>query len=313
LSHRALIADPTVQTSAHLRRFLESGGFHVTVAHYLDEAVEALRTANIEILFAAVSDNFDGETLARKVKALRPACPVVLVYPSNEEDPEPHALEAGADAFLVAPLKKGTVSSCARSMMRLRQLGETVQRLEADLRRHAELPAKGPGAHSLSEFGFFKRFLLMEIKRARRYRFPASFLLVALDRFGERGGKLGQKERTMMLAVVLAAISRGLRDIDLAVPATEDRFLVFLPHTRRDGAAMVAERLRSRIVKLKRLEGQSVSVGIACYEGDTSRAPVSFGGLMRDATEALQRAQKAGGDRIEFAAETAKRERIVMG
>ena len=307
MSHRALIADPTVQTSAHLRRFLESGGFQVTVAHYLDEAVEDLRTANIELLFAAVSDNFDGETLARKAKALRPACPVVLVYPSNEDDPEPHALEAGADAFLVSPLKKGTVMSCARSMMRLRHLGETVQRLEADLRRQAEPLVKGHGAHSLSDFGFFKRFLLMEIKRARRYRFPASFLLVALDR------PLPQKDRTAMQALVLAAICRSLRDIDLAVPATDERFLVFLPHTRRDGAAMVAERLRSRIVKLKRLEGQSVSVGIACYEGDTSRAPVSFGGLMRDASEALQRAQKSGGDRIEFAAETAKRERIVMG
>jgi diguanylate cyclase (GGDEF)-like protein len=313
VSHRVLIADPTVQTSGHLRRFLESSGFQVTVVHYLDEAVDALRTANIELLFAAVSDNFDGETLARKAKELRPGCPVVLVYPSNEEDPEPHALEAGADAYLVSPLKKGTVASCARSMMRLRQMGETVQRLEADLRRQAELPAKGAAAQTLSEFGFFKRFLLMEIKRARRYRFPASFLLLALDPLAERAGKLGPQERTMAQAVVLAAIARGLRDIDVAVPASDERFLVFLPHTRREGAALVAERVRSRIAKLKRLDGQSVSVGIACYEGDTSRAPVSFGGLMRDASEALQRAQKAGGDRIEFAAETAKRDRIVMG
>jgi hypothetical protein len=78
-------------------------------------------------------------------------------------------------------------------------------------------------------------------------------------------------------------------------------------------AAITAERLRSRISKLKRLEGQSVSVGIACYEGDTSRAPVSFGGLMRDATGALRRAREAGGDRIEFAAEAAKRARIQIG
>jgi diguanylate cyclase (GGDEF)-like protein len=300
LSPRALIADPTLQSSGQLRSFLESGHFQVTVAHYLDEAVEALRTANVEILFAAVSDNFDGETLARKAKALRPACPVVLIYPPHDDDPGPHALEAGADAFLVAPLKKGTVSSCARSMMRLRQLAQTVQRLEADLSSRAEAPA-------VSEFGFLKRFLLMEIKRSRRYHFPASFLLVALDR------PLPQKDRTPTQALVLAAICRSLRDIDLAVPASGERFLVFLPHTRREGAAITAERLRSRISKLKRLEGQSVSVGIACYEGDTSRAPVSFGGLMRDATGALRRAREAGGDRIEFAAEAAKRARIQIG
>jgi diguanylate cyclase (GGDEF)-like protein len=307
VSHRALIADPTLQSSAQLRRFLEGAHFQVTVAHYLDEAVDALRTANVEILFAAVSDNFDGETLAKKAKALRPDCPVVLIYPSHDDDPGPHALGAGADAFLVAPLQKGTVSSCARSMMRLRQLVQTVQRLEADLSRRAEAPAPVRGAHSLSEFGFLKRFLLMEIKRSRRYRFPASFLLVGLDRPLER------KDRTPTQALVLAAISRSLRDIDLAVPASDDRFLVFLPHTRRDGAAIAAERLRERIAKLKRLEGHSASVGVACYEGDTSRAPVSFGGLMRDANEALRRARKAGGDRTEFAAETAKRARIVIG
>jgi diguanylate cyclase (GGDEF)-like protein len=315
LSHRALIADPTVQTSSHLRRFLESAGFQVEVAHYLDEAVEALRTANLELLFAAVSANFDGETLSRKAKELRPRCPVVLIYPSDEENPGPHALEASADAYLVAPLKRGTVDSCARSMMRLRQLLETVQRLETDLRRHVAEPprnlARSEG--SSADFGFFKRFLLMEIKRSRRYRFPASFLLVALDRFPERAAQLSQKDRTMTLALVLAAITRGLRDIDLAVPASEDRFLVFLPHTSRQGATVVADRLRARVGKLKRLEGQTVSVGVACYEGDNSRTPVSFGGLMRDSTEALRRAQKAGGDRVELAAEPAKRDRIVMG
>jgi diguanylate cyclase (GGDEF)-like protein len=307
LSHRALIADPNPSSSSQLRHFLESASFQVGVAHALDEAVEVLRTEPVDLLLALASSQFDGESLAKRARQLRPQCSVVLAYDSDEEDEaESRYRAASADAYLVTPLKKGTVVSCARSVMQLRHLAESVGRLEKDL--------KGRVADGSSvDFAFFRRFLLMEIKRSRRYKFPVSFLLVALDSFPEHSRRLKQREKTMLQALVLAAITRGMRDIDLAVPTSEGRFLVFLPHTPREGATTVAQRMRARIGKLEPLEGVGVSVGLASYEGGGSRTTVSFGSLMRDATQALQRAQKAGGDRVELAGEGAKRQRIVMG
>jgi len=312
---RALIADPSVPVSGAIRKYLEASGFEVRVVHYLDEAVEKVRAGEPRLVFAAASSSFDGETLCQKVKALSAHTPVVLIYPPDEDDPEQHAAKAGADAYLVGPLKRATVSSCAKAMLRIRTLQETVERQEADLKRQAEeaaSPERPTDSGGSADFEFFKKFLLMEVKRSRRYKYPVSFLLVALDDFAERAASLSQAQRTAVLAEALAVVTRCVRDIDLAVPFSDERFLVFLPHTAREGALIVAGRLRDQLSRLGSLPDSTASVGVAAFEPGLSRQQVSFGTLMKDATEALRRAQAGGGNAVE-ASEKKSRDRISLG
>ncbi|MGA9523720.1 MAG: diguanylate cyclase [Myxococcaceae bacterium] len=307
---RALIADPSVPVSGAMRKYLEADGFEVKVVHYLDEAVEKVRAGEVDLLFAAATSSFDGETLCKKVKELQPVCPVVLVYPPDEEEPGAHAARAGADAYLVGPLKRATVGSCAKSMIRIRALEERLQPAAAPSRPPP--PATAAVTSDSGDFEFFKKLLLMEVKRSRRYRYPVSFLLVALDQFGERAAQLNPAQRTAVLADALAGIARSVRDIDLAVPFKDERFLVFLPNTAREGAMTVAGRLREELARLGSLPGSTASVGVASYEPSAGRAQVSFGSLMKDATEALRRAQAAGGNTVE-ASEKKPRDRISLG
>ncbi|HLL54177.1 MAG TPA: diguanylate cyclase [Myxococcaceae bacterium] len=331
----ALIAEPSAPVSGALKKFLEGAGFGVKVAKSLDEALGLVREVAPDILFAASSDVFDGARLCQEVKQVAPHVPVVLVYAPDVEDPDPEAARAGADAYLVGPLKRGTVVSCAKTMLRVRSLMVQLERLEADLKgkateARAERPAlgeppktvaepdkreperKAPEADATTDFDFFKRLLLMEVKRSRRYRYPVAFLLVGLDRFSERIHNSPAHERTVALTEALRIVSKAVRDIDLAVPFSEGRFLVFLPHTPRNGALIVATRIRERLAKMESLQGQTASVGVAAYEPGPGDAQVSFGGLMKEATESLRKAQVAGGDRVE-AGEKTKRDRISLG
>jgi diguanylate cyclase (GGDEF)-like protein len=313
---RALIAEPSVPISGALRKFLEGARFEVRVVHFLDEAVHRVRAEEPDIIFTSASTTFDGETLCAKIKTLRPLCPVVLMYPPEEHDPDEHAAKVGADAYLVGPIKRGTVVSTAKTMLRMSELRRNVEKLEANLKKHiVEPPADVQHMEgSSADFDFFKRFLLMELKRARRYKSPASFLLVSIDHFAERLSGSTQGLRLAVLGEALSAITRGIRDIDLAVPSTENRFLVFLPHTRREGALVVASRLHHRISKLSSVEGMTASVGVASFDPMSSKTEVSFGSLMKDATEALRRAQLAGGNRVDAGTEQKKkRDRISMG
>jgi diguanylate cyclase (GGDEF)-like protein len=182
----------------------------------------------------------------------------------------------------------------------------TVATLESEGRRitRPELPAVG--ASSSPDFEFLKRLMLMEVKRSRRYRYPIALLLVDLDGFAERSFVLAPAARTAVLAEALGALVAGVRDIDVAVPLADSRFVVFLPHTPRSGALVVAERLRERVKGLHGLQGATASVGVAVSEppsgkGASSGSPaqVSFGSLLKEAGEALRRAQAAGGDRVE--------------
>jgi diguanylate cyclase (GGDEF)-like protein len=99
---------------------------------------------------------------------------------------------------------------------------------------------------------------------------------------------------------VLRHISEGLRDIDVAVPFAEGRFIIFLPYTPHEGAMVVAERLRQRVKQVESVQGLTASLGVAVFEPSAAKgqAQVSFGSLMKEAGEALRRAQSEGGDRV---------------
>lgn len=316
-SRRALVADPSPSVAGTVKRFLEGASFTVKVVRYFDEAILQLREGAPDVVFTAASDLFDGESLCSKVKELHPLCPVVIVYPPEAEDPDADAARAGADAYLVGPLKRGTVVSTARTAVRIRSLLDQVEKLEGDLKRHvAEPPADAHGLQGTSaDFEFFKKFLLMEVKRSRRYRYPVSFLLVGLDQLELRLQPLGQEKRLEALAEALAIITRGVRDIDLAIPFSEGRYLVFLPHTPRSGALVVATRARERLSQMKGVPELTASVGVATFEPAIADPSVSFGTLMKQAMDYLRQAQLAGGDRVEAgeAPKPPKRDRISLG
>ncbi|WP_141621074.1 diguanylate cyclase [Myxococcus sp. AB036A] len=161
---------------------------------------------------------------------------------------------------------------------------------------------------SSPDFEFLKRLMLMEVKRSRRYRYPIAVLLVDIDKFAEKAAPLAPAERKLALAEALGLLVSGVRDIDVAVPFADSRFVVFLPHTPRSGALVVGQRLRELIKSLTAYEGASASVGVAVSEPPPGRGPVagalsqvSFGSLLKEAGEALRRAQAAGGDWVEAA------------
>jgi diguanylate cyclase (GGDEF)-like protein len=126
--------------------------------------------------------------------------------------------------------------------------------------------------------------------------------------------RLGAAGSTTLLAETLAVVNSSLRDIDLAVPFGDDRFVVLLPHTPSAGALRVARRLVARIHDAKGpsalLSPTTASAGVASHDG---QGTVSFGNLVKRAAGAMARAREAGGDRAESAEPPPPRDRVVMG
>ncbi len=304
----ALIAEPSAPVSTALRRFLESADYEVIIVGTAGAALREVRGSPPTVLIASQSPALDGEALCREVKQEAPAVPVLLLYMPEEENPEQRAAQAGADACLVGPLKRTTVVTCVGLLVQLIEAKAAARFTDApssdaaDAREAEALKGKmeGPGS---PDFEFLKRLLLMEVKRSRRYRYPIALLLLELDHLTERTGNLSPTQRTAMLAEMLGLLSGGVRDIDVIVPTAEGRFVAFLPHTPRTGALVVAERLRQRVKTLAPLPHITVSMGLSVFEPSPVRGQtqVSFGNLMKDASEALRKAQAGGGDRIEVA------------
>ncbi|WNG49317.1 diguanylate cyclase [Archangium minus] len=296
-----LVAEPSASVAGALRRFLESASHEVTLATDVREALERVRELAPAMVLASVTESFDGEWLCRQVKEEAPAIPVLLLYLPEEEQPEARSSAAGAEACLVGPLKRATVVSCVSLMMQLSKAREMVSvvRTEMQLMQH-QGPRREPTS-SGSDLEFLKRLLFMEVKRSRRYRYPIAYLLLEPDRYAEHIAPLPAAQRTSALAEVLRRLTESLRDIDVAVPFAEGRFIVFLPYTPFEGAVVVAERLRQRVKEVESVPGLTASIGLAVFEPSAAKgqAQVSFGSLMKEAGDSLRRAQAAGGDRVE--------------
>ena len=130
---QVLVAEPSLPLSNALRKFLE-GSAEVRVARFLDEAVQILHDEAPGVLVASVSGTFEGEVLCVRVKRQSPATSVVLVYPADDfQDAGRRAGEAGADAFLVGPLKKHMVLSVVQAAFRLHLATVRARKAEAEL------------------------------------------------------------------------------------------------------------------------------------------------------------------------------------
>jgi two-component system cell cycle response regulator len=238
------------------------------------------------------------------VAALREADPhlAVLVLFFDDEEAQRHPGLFGADGGLVGPITPLQVSStcalAARLTLARRRLAEQVRE---------SAPRASSGAHDLS---FLKRLLFVEVKRSRRYGIPISLALVSVDRWEELIAQLGPGARATLLGELTGVVAGAVRDIDICVPFSDDRLVVLMPHTETGGGLQVARRVCSRVRERSNTIPLTVSVGIASHDG---HGTVSFGVMVKRASEALGRAREAGGDRVVSAEPPKRRSRISIG
>ena len=323
---RILVAEPSAPIANALRKFLD-GWAEVQVVSYVDEAVQAVRLRPPEVVIAAVSHTFDGELLAPQVRKQAPETAIILTYPPSEVERAPErAQAAGVEGFMVGPLKQHHVLAMVQAVTRLNGLAAQVRELQA---RFAQLKLSAPKAATRArpsavgvnapDEAFFKKYMLLEVKRSKRYQYPVAVLLVSLDKLGESLGESAPEfQRAAIRSEALEGLSVLLRDIDVAMPFAEDKYLLFLPHTPLIGCTVVAGRVVERLSKLDSFQNGTVSVGVASFDPSVNpKEQVSFGGLVREATEALKKAQAAGGNRFSApelpTPPKKKKDRISMG
>ncbi len=228
MTRRILLADDSEAVVLTLRRDLEERGHGVEAVSPADAAARAAG----ERYGAALVRGTAGPKVIAALRAADPQLPVLVLFLDRKEA----AAHAGArgDAVLVGPFTASAVTTACALAVELRVRGERIAELEGRLARPAG---------SERDFEFLKKLLFVEVKRSRRYGFPLSLALVSVDGWERLAPALGARGRIALLAEVLGVTSGALRDIDIAVPFSEERLVVLMPHTKDDGALRVARRL----------------------------------------------------------------------
>lgn len=144
----------------------------------------------------------------------------------------------------------------------------------------------------------------IEMARAKRQNEPVGLIMLDIDYFKTVNDRFGHASGDAALKFVADMIQSGLRPYDHAGRWGGEEFLVLLPGTSLDEAAMIAERLRNRLACARLILSEQVEINISASFGVTSSSQssqVDFEKLVRVADQALYLAKNNGRNRVEKA------------
>ncbi|HEY6867871.1 MAG TPA: sensor domain-containing diguanylate cyclase [Candidatus Eisenbacteria bacterium] len=149
-------------------------------------------------------------------------------------------------------------------------------------------------------YRFLKTSLRREIRRANRFGQELSLVMLDVDNLKAYNDRHGHLRGSFLLKRMAALLSQNLRSFDLIAKYGGDEFTLILPQTAREGALVVAERMRSAVeatqFPLAPRGAITISLGVATYPRDATDSL----GLIRVADRALYRAKKSGRNRTQL-------------
>jgi diguanylate cyclase (GGDEF)-like protein len=170
----------------------------------------------------------------------------------------------------------------------------------ARLHRVVERQAVTDALTGLANRRQFYEVLGREYERAQRFGQPVSLILLDIDDFKLINDSRGHLAGDAVLHSVAATLAEVIREIDLAARYGGEEFAVLLPQTGPEGAANLAERLRSEIA------ARSIRFGTEEITGVTTSFGVAAGpvhdqtqiDLIASADAALYQAKREGKNHV---------------
>ena len=143
---------------------------------------------------------------------------------------------------------------------------------------------------------FFEVVLEKEWERSRLHRHPLSVIRLDIDHLQAYNDQFGYAAGDEALREVARCLLDGARrSLDVVSRLTGGEFAIILSETGREGAQVVAERIRQTVADCAKLRAPlSLSIGILSLDGDEPE----FSSILELSAASLVEAKKGGGDRI---------------
>jgi diguanylate cyclase (GGDEF)-like protein len=256
----------------------------------LDEAVDgqdALGKAATFLPDLMVLDvmmpRLDGIEVARRIKADPKLSHIYIIMLTalREVQDEVKGLDSGADDYITKPFNP-------ESLMARIHRGLRVSREKSAAIRD-----------SLTGLGNRRAFdaaLNHELARIRRTGGPVSLIMCDIDHFKKVNDTLGHQTGDLVLKELAEIIKASCRDLDVPARFGGEEFVILLPDTSLEGAALAAERLRAA-VEAHVFPGAghvTVSLGVA----QASEHPEE---LVNQSDQAMYAAKRGGRNRLSVA------------
>lgn len=138
VSGRVLVVDDNAQNAELLEAYLDDLGVEVSIAHDGQAALDAAAQSPPDlILMDIMMPRMSGYQATERLKGdpKTRGIPIIMVTALGEVGDVERAVDCGADDFLTKPVNKVELLARVRSLLRVRQLQQDLDKAQAQLRK----------------------------------------------------------------------------------------------------------------------------------------------------------------------------------
>ncbi len=284
MPHKILVVDD----EPHIRETLEKGltmmGYTCRTAKDGEEALKHLSSEFFDIVIADIRmPRMDGMALLRTMRQEHRDVDVIMMTGFGQEHTYMEVIEAGATDFIAKPFRHEELQAKVKRVSRERTLRAELLYLSL----HDSLTG-------LFNRRFLYQKLQEEVERAKRQRRDLAMIILDVDHFKEYNDLRGHLDGDQLLASLSQILCSCIRqNVDTVYRYGGDEFAILLIEADISQARSIAERIR-RAFEAKQIDRCTLSLGVAQLQPKGNPED-----LIRMADEAMYRAKRAGGNRVE--------------
>jgi diguanylate cyclase (GGDEF)-like protein len=235
--------------------------------------------------------------------------PFIIDRNSSMLPPETLSLDDSVKTFIAVPLVAGnrlngifiienpSLDDMARFIILGHQFAIVLERIR--LYELVQELAITDGLTGVFVRRYFLQRLEEEAERARHFNGKLAFLMIDIDHFKKCNDKFGHLVGDVVLREAAGIMKNSLREIDIIGRYGGEEFCIVLPDTSKEGAFIVAERLRkameaSSITAYDEHINVRISIGLAVFPDDADE----ISQLIDKADKMLYRAKESGRNRV---------------
>ena len=300
---RILVADDSPLDRSVLRLSLEKWDYEVMEAEDGDKAMEILTQDDAPSM--AILDwmmpGFSGPEICRQIRVEN--CPrytyILLLTSKDDAGDLIEGMQSGADDYVVKPVNMHELQVRLRAGRRIIELQDELIATREELR----VQATRDFLTGIWNRGTITEKLNEEINRAARVNGSLGVIMCDIDDFKQINDTHGHAAGDSVLIEVAIRMQETLRAYDSLGRFGGEEFLIVVPDASEDGAAALAERIRSGVAEKPIATPMgpvnvTVSLGMVVRMMDQS---TSLKALVDEADRALYRAKEGGRNRVELA------------
>lgn len=283
---RTLVVDDEASILESLSRIVTHAGYECIVAGNAQEALELLQVHPVDVVISDMRmPSMDGMQLLEQIRTKYKEVDVIMMTGFDSGDIFSRVIEAGAADFIAKPFHQDELLAKLKRIVRERELKAELLYLSIH-----------DGLTGLFNRRYLYQKLLEEVERAKRQRRHLALIILDVDRFKDYNDSHGHLDGDQVLVTLGSIINSSIRqNVDTAYRYGGDEFAVLLIETNLEQACKVAERIRSSF-ESREIDNCTLSLGVACLDVEKD----GMEDLIRKADEAMYRAKRGGGNRVEI-------------